>query len=174
MKQDTGRMAAVAVRGCIEACGIDGGLKWPNDVLANGRKIAGILAEQVGEAVVLGIGLNVNVTQSDLAGGELVGTATSMLIETGNIHNMAAVRGALLFQLERTVDLAAGDPRYLASVWLQHDALAGCAIEVDGPGGAVAGKYRGVDDRGRLLLAGPNGEKHAFWSGDVRRVAECG
>src|SRR5215470_17590410 len=73
-------LAGVAVASALErTAGVDARLKWPNDVLADGAKIAGILAERWGNAVVIGTGINVLQQRSELP----VPTATSLLVAQG-------------------------------------------------------------------------------------------
>src|SRR5580692_5987536 len=69
-----GVAVALAVR---EETGIEASLKWPNDVQVNGAKLAGILAEQAGGAIVVGIGLNVSASRDELP----VASATSLALE---------------------------------------------------------------------------------------------
>ena len=75
----TGVAVARAVR---QQAGVDAALKWPNDVLADGAKLAGILAEQAGEAIVMGVGLNVGATRDELpppGPGALPATSLALL-----------------------------------------------------------------------------------------------
>jgi len=92
-----GMAAADAVE---EALGLTAQIKWPNDVMVNRRKVAGVLAEARDGRVVLGIGINVNVTADALR--EQAGTgAISLLAETGLRHDRAALLVAVLEHLER-------------------------------------------------------------------------
>jgi BirA family transcriptional regulator, biotin operon repressor / biotin---[acetyl-CoA-carboxylase] ligase len=86
-----------------EVTGIDPVIKFPNDVLVGGRKVAGILAESSEGRVVLGIGVNVNQTAEQLP----VGTETeptSLRLELGEPVDRAALLAAILLQLERAYD----------------------------------------------------------------------
>jgi BirA family biotin operon repressor/biotin-[acetyl-CoA-carboxylase] ligase len=78
-------------------------LKFPNDVLVTGRKVAGILAEAREERVVLGLGVNVNVAAEELPPA-LERPATSLLVETGRKVDRAALLVELLARLERRYD----------------------------------------------------------------------
>ena len=78
-----GQIAAVAVMALLERFHIPAQLKWPNDVMVNGRKIAGILVERAEHGFVVGIGLNVNVTATDFAKAGLDRPATSMMEAAG-------------------------------------------------------------------------------------------
>src|SRR3954447_24659841 len=96
-------LTLVAARSVADALGVESAIKYPNDVLVRGRKIAGALGEARGEVVVLGIGVNVNVP----AGALPVGTAlppTSLLVETGERHDRGELLAGVLDALERRYD----------------------------------------------------------------------
>jgi BirA family biotin operon repressor/biotin-[acetyl-CoA-carboxylase] ligase len=100
-------LTGVASRACAEAIaaltGLEPELKFPNDVLVGGRKVAGILAEAREERVVLGVGVNVNVTAKELP-RDVDLPATSLLVETGGEVDRAALLVELLERLERRYD----------------------------------------------------------------------
>jgi len=83
--------------------GLQPELKFPNDLLVDGRKVAGILAEAREGRVVLGVGINVNVAEDDLA-TEVGRPATSLLVETGREVDRAELLVALLERLEHRYD----------------------------------------------------------------------
>src|SRR3954447_782246 len=82
---------------------IDPTIKFPNDVLISGKKVAGILAESSEGRVVLGIGVNVNQTAAELP-GETDTPPTSLLLETGGPVDRARLLAAILLRLERAYD----------------------------------------------------------------------
>jgi BirA family biotin operon repressor/biotin-[acetyl-CoA-carboxylase] ligase len=100
-------LTGVAARACAETIGaltgLEPELKFPNDVLVGGRKVAGILAEAREERVVLGFGVNVNVPAADLP-QEVDRPATSLLVETGRELDRAELLAELLERLERGYD----------------------------------------------------------------------
>jgi BirA family biotin operon repressor/biotin-[acetyl-CoA-carboxylase] ligase len=148
-------IAAVAV---ADVCGDGAAIKWPNDVLLDARKVAGILVEgrpQQGWAV-LGIGLNVAIGPDDLP-EELRDRATGLGREPSEVQ---AVLGELLAALERR--LADGPDAALAA-WRERDALRGRTITWSGGSGVAAG----VDDGGRLLVDVDGGERVALDAGEV-------
>jgi BirA family biotin operon repressor/biotin-[acetyl-CoA-carboxylase] ligase len=103
-----GEAVAAALR---DAAGVDPTLKYPNDVLLDGRKVAGILAESSEGRVVLGIGVNVNQTAAELPPGV---PATSLRLATGQPFERAPLLASVLARLEHGYDawvrgLAAGD-----------------------------------------------------------------
>ena len=100
-------LTVVASRACAEAIaaltGLEPELKFPNDVLVGGRKVAGILAEAREGRVVLGIGVNVNVPAGELP-QEVDRPATSLLVETGREVDRAELLVELLDRLEARYD----------------------------------------------------------------------
>jgi BirA family biotin operon repressor/biotin-[acetyl-CoA-carboxylase] ligase len=148
-------VAAVAV---AEVCGDAAQIKWPNDVLIDGRKVAGILAEgrpQEGWAV-LGIGLNVAVRVEDLP-PELHATATTLGRDPSELEPTLE---ALLGALERALALDTGA---LLDAYRARDALHG--HEVRWAGGA--GIADGIDGAGRLVVTLPGGGHTALDAGEV-------
>ena len=154
-----------------EVTGVRASLKWPNDLLAgDGRKLAGILAESSGTAVVVGVGLNVSTT-----GAELPDTGTSIAVVTGS----APDRGPLLLAVLRAVETrdrrwtaALGDPVVsgLAADYLAWSSTVGTSVSVTLPDGSTLdGVAEAVDWDGRLVVGTPEGRVELA-SGDVRHV----
>lgn len=148
-----GLAAAEAVGRVAE---LDVRLKWPNDLLVGDRKLAGVLAERVGTAVVVGVGLNVSSTSAELP----TPTATSLAIEAAACTDRDPLLRAVLRRLaERYAswDGPGGDPA------LPDDYRAGCAtigreVRAELPDGQfVEGVAAGVDDDGRLVIATSTG-----------------
>jgi BirA family biotin operon repressor/biotin-[acetyl-CoA-carboxylase] ligase len=100
-------LTGVAARACAEAIagvtGLEPELKFPNDVLVGGRKVAGVLAEASDGRVVLGVGVNANVPASELP-EDVAHPATSLLAETGRELDRAELLAELLVRLERRYD----------------------------------------------------------------------
>jgi len=100
-------LTGVAAHACAEAIaaltGLEPKLKFPNDLLLGGRKVAGVLAEAREGRIVLGIGVNVNVPEAELP-KEVGHPATSLLVETGRAFDRAELLAELLDRLERRYD----------------------------------------------------------------------
>ena len=129
-----------------DAVGLAAQIKWPNDVLVGGRKVAGVLAEAADDVVVLGIGLNVNQAQEQLPTDTKVAAASLYTVD-GVRRERAPILADLLVALEQAYDLwrAAGLEAIHAAL-SARDFLRGRAVVVDGePGQAL-----GIDPRGRL------------------------
>lgn len=172
----TGFVAALAVHATLATCDLPCMLKWPNDVIADGRKISGILAEfdAASETIVLGIGLNVNVTSEDLQRAGLKETATSLLISRKREFSMDDVRKRLITSLQRTFDKVAHNGfEWVSTEWSHHDWLAGHIIEVQGPHGSAGGRYAGMDNTGAICLIDSAGIRQVFTAGDIVRLRKA-
>jgi BirA family biotin operon repressor/biotin-[acetyl-CoA-carboxylase] ligase len=148
-------VAAVAV---AEACGETTAIKWPNDVLLDGRKVAGILAEgRPAEGwVVLGIGVNVAVAPQDLP-PELHATAATLG------RPRSAVEPFLQDLLARLEHALALDGAALLDAWRRRDALHGREITW----AAGRGIARGIDGEGRLVVELAGGGRTTLDAGEV-------
>lgn len=147
----TGVAVATAVR---DQAGVRASLKWPNDVLVGERKLAGILAEAHGDAVVVGVGLNVTLSQPELP----VPTATSLLIEHAASTDRTSLLAAILTGLGRRYQAWRKDPSQadLRDGYLRWCATIGREVRVELPGGALlTGTATDVDDAGRLVVRTP-------------------
>jgi BirA family transcriptional regulator, biotin operon repressor / biotin---[acetyl-CoA-carboxylase] ligase len=165
-------LAGVAVTAGIRAqTGLDVGLKWPNDVLAGAAKIAGILAEQTGDAIVVGTGLNVAASPDGLA------QATSLVELGASGVDREELLAAILREFEHWYRRwSAGEsPGDAIASGLRAEYLRGCAtigkqVRVEMPGGAVlSGRALDIDDAGRLLVAAGD-TVEAVSAGDVVHV----
>ena len=169
-----GQAAAVAVSDLLLDDGLPARVKWPNDVLVGGLKIAGILAELAPEdgSIVLGIGLNVTTPPEALAAAGLAQTATSIRAAGGRLSSLDAVFAQLMATLARRLDaLRRGGLDAIRPDWAARDALAGRRIEVLVPdGGRIAGRCEGLAPDGRLALSDDTGAPRLFWSGDIVRI----
>ena len=166
--------SAVAVCDAIEAvCGVRPGIKWPNDVILNGRKLCGILTELELEAetaalryVVVGIGVNVSQTEADF-GPEVAPVAISLAQALGKAPRRAEVTRALLDSLDR---LYTGFPQERAQ-WLERyraDCLTvGQPIRVLFAAGEREGTALGVEEDFSLRVAWKDGGEEVISSGEV-------
>lgn len=164
--------AALGVVTALAAFGIGARTKWPNDVLVNGRKICGILAEQSDGgleqelAVVVGLGINVNMSAEQAAA--LARPATSMFIETGAAHDVEDVLGQVLDALSGWIERwEAGGFAALRDDWEALCVGVGEPVAVGEGRGRRSGELLGFGPDGQLLLGCPDGTVSEIWSGDV-------
>jgi BirA family biotin operon repressor/biotin-[acetyl-CoA-carboxylase] ligase len=146
-------------------------LKWPNDVLISGKKVAGILCEGVHGAgrlrgVLIGVGLNINVPPDGFP-EELRPIATSLLAESGNTYEIGALAQALHAAILDRVTLLSADRGALLDLWREHDVTTGRAVKI----GEVTGTAVGINAEGALLVETPNGTQ-TIRSGEIEWVAE--
>jgi BirA family biotin operon repressor/biotin-[acetyl-CoA-carboxylase] ligase len=135
---------------------IECGVKWPNDVWLEGRKLAGVLIEarpQDGWAVI-GVGLNLAIEPAEFP-AELQETATSL-------DGIAPALAATTLSRHLAEWVEADQPTVL-SAWRERDALRGREVAWDGGSGVADG----VDDRGYLLVVTPVGDRIAVGAGEV-------
>jgi BirA family biotin operon repressor/biotin-[acetyl-CoA-carboxylase] ligase len=157
-------VCALAVAEAVEASsGLDAGVKWPNDVLVGGRKLAGILLEARDGAVVCGIGINVSQTEGELPRGARA-PAASLLTLTGRPHDRAPLLVGLLERLEARYDawLADGLAPLLPELE-RRDVLRGSVVTVGEEGGTADG----IASDGRLALLRADGGTLLVSSGEV-------
>jgi BirA family biotin operon repressor/biotin-[acetyl-CoA-carboxylase] ligase len=136
-------------------------LKWPNDVLVSGAKIAGILLEQVDDATILGIGLNVLEAPTNAA------YKTTTIVANGGIASVDGARDILLARLgsHLTVWRTEGFAP-IREQWRGRSYPIGAAIRANADGQPVAGHFAGLDLDGALLLDTPQGRRRIV-AGDV-------
>ena len=164
-------VAAVAVCDALRHSGVHAGIKWPNDVLVGGRKIAGILTEMSAEAdqvhwVVVGVGVNVNARREDFPEA-LRDQATSLLIEREHPSPRALFLAACLTSLEGWYDRHAEegfDP--IRQAWRERSVTLGQEVQVSTDGAPVVGRAEDIDETGALLVRTPEGLVR-ITSGDV-------
>jgi BirA family biotin operon repressor/biotin-[acetyl-CoA-carboxylase] ligase len=132
-------------------------LRWPNDLLLDGRKLGGVLVEtrlqgDHIEAALLSLGLNVNFPLSDLP-TELHATATTLQEVTGREVPLTALAASFFDDIEIGLSTLPGDPGAALGAWRYRDALHGQEVTLDVAGTTLRGRARGIDRHGRLLLA---------------------
>lgn len=136
-------------------------LKWPNDVLVNGAKIAGILLEQVNDATIIGIGLNVLQAPSNIA------YKAATLVACGGIASVDEARDILLDRLARHLEVWSRDGfAPVREQWLRRSYPIGAKIRANTGGESVAGAFAGMDADGALLLDTPFGRRR-ITAGDI-------
>ena len=166
-------VAGLAVRNAAaRLSGNDGiQLKWPNDLLYDGRKLAGLLCERVEKADLVGLGLNVNLDPS-AAPAPLRDRVMSLSKIAGRALDLTDALAAVASELRRTVEQQADRPfPLLLREYDAHHALVGRTVSVvDGAdSAAVTGKCEGLDEMGRLLVRS-KAQVHRIISGHVQAL----
>lgn len=165
-------VVGLAVRAALEDAGVRGGaVKWPNDVLHQGAKLAGALIELSGEAggascVIIGIGINVSMPQA-LGTGVIDQTWTDATRAAGAPVSRNRLAAALLNRLyQKLLRFGERGLEPFLDEWRLHDALAGRPVTVQGVN-VVHGIARGVDADGAFLMEDETGSVSRWLSGDV-------
>jgi BirA family biotin operon repressor/biotin-[acetyl-CoA-carboxylase] ligase len=163
--------AAVAVAETLEVdFQVAADIKWPNDVLASGRKICGILVESAIENGLLQyavLGIGVNVAQRAFP-SEIGESATSLSLETGRAVAPEDFLKPLLARLEGWYSAAATQPARVIARWESLSSYArGCPVRIESSGGSIEGVTRGLTPRGALIVQLSNGETREIVSGEV-------
>ena len=174
--QDLGALGlaiGVCTLRALRAVGLQSGrLKWPNDILVEGRKLGGILielrAESAGPAcVVIGIGVNVALGEALLAQIAQTGVTATDLVSSGLHPSRNALAAALIGEVTeglRRFEREAMRP--FLEEWRAADALHGLQVQVHTVAGRVSGWAKGIDLHGALVVETPQGIQR-FVSGEV-------
>ncbi len=169
-------VSAVALADTVQRfLGAPPAIKWPNDILVGGKKLAGILTESSVDAqrlhfVVVGIGVNVNLPASMLP-EEIRGAATSLLILTNKIVDRTAFTGELIRNLDRCYgELEQRGFPPMAARWESFFELKGRKVKVEMGDRVVLGIARGIDRDGALVLEKQGGATERIIAGDVTRA----
>ena len=168
-------LAAVAVCQAVRRAGVaSAAIKWPNDVLASGRKLAGVLTEMAAEVervqwLVVGIGVNVNAAAGDFP-DELRELATSLLIERGDPVPRALFAAALLTALEEWLDRHAAEGfAPVRAAWREMSDTLGREVRVRVGSADLVGLAEDVDETGALLVRTASGLERVV-AGDVEML----
>ncbi len=165
-----------------ENTGLRTGIKWPNDVYINGKKVAGILVESTARGgdhpgdegfAVAGIGLNVNMLADEFP-PELRATATSLQLESPNRSriNRTSLAIGILHRFNRHYPDSLADPRFATSLdqIRMRSHLLGKQVGALVSGTRMSGIAQGLGPDGELVLVGPDGTQHMLVSADLVRV----
>jgi len=142
-------------------------IKWPNDVLVDGKKLGGILVERRHGHTVLGVGLNINHTEADFP-ADLQEKATSLRLVTGRPHDRASLLRDILSELDNLVMIIrSGGLDVVHREWSESCAIRGKQIRFQDFEGIVTG----IDQSGGLRVAAEDGE-HRVVFGEIIQLEE--
>ncbi len=165
--------SATALRRAIQSeTGLKPEIKWPNDILVGGKKVAGILTELSAELdrvrhVILGIGVDVNLGAAEFP-AELKKTATSLSLERGEPISRAGLAVAVLRELDEDYARICGR-RFtaVADEWEENCMTIGKEVTVQIGSRKIRGRAESLDDAGALLLRTEHGRLEPITGGDV-------
>jgi BirA family transcriptional regulator, biotin operon repressor / biotin---[acetyl-CoA-carboxylase] ligase len=162
-------VTSVAVSRALRKLGMRAGIKWPNDVLIEGKKVCGILIEHAltaGELrySIVGIGINVNFDTGSYP--EIADIATSISVQLGHEVAVAEVALHLYTELE-DIYTGIGEPARIIDQWSQNMVTIGRRVSADFYGNRIDGTAEGVNQRGSLMVKLADGSTKEIVAGDV-------
>ena len=164
-------MAIAVAEGIQEVTGLETKIKWPNDIVVNGRKICGILTEMSTEIdyinhVVIGVGINVN---QDTFPDDIKATASSLKLELGKSVKRSELIAAVMKSFEKcyeifieTEDLSGLQELY-NSMLVNRDQ----EVKVLEPGNEYKAHAIGINQTGELIVRTPDGKEKEIYAGEV-------
>jgi len=164
--------ATALCRAIHSETGLNPEIKWPNDILVHGKKVAGILTEMSAELdrvqhVILGIGVNMNMSAGEFQ-PELRKLATSLKIESGRAILRADLATAILYELDRNyARVCAGGFAAIADEWEAHCTTIGRDVTIQIGERRLRGRAESLSDEGALLLRTEHGHLESIIGGDV-------
>lgn len=168
-------IAVALCRTVRKLTGADAGIKWPNDLLIDGRKVSGILVEATprypegDQAYVAGIGIGVNLEQSDYP-VELRDKAISLRLAKGDLVDRHELISLLLKQVEELYELYLREGfSPVISLWEAHSVTLGQEIAVHNSGGDLTGTAVRLDETGALVVRLEDGTLSKLFSGDIEQ-----
>jgi BirA family transcriptional regulator, biotin operon repressor / biotin---[acetyl-CoA-carboxylase] ligase len=159
-------------RAIEQQTGLKPEIKWPNDILINGRKVAGILTEMSAELdqvkyVILGIGVDVNVVPADFP-AEVRKLATSLQAELGESVPRASLAVTILRELDRDYARIMSDKfSEVADEWEAHCQTLGQAVAIRSGDRVIRGRAESLGEEGALLLRTEHGHLERIIGGDL-------
>ncbi|MNJ54287.1 Bifunctional ligase/repressor BirA [compost metagenome] len=166
-------LTAVSVcRALRQLTGINVGIKWPNDLLVDGKKVCGILVESAGEDgkiryCVVGIGIDVNLEKGDYP-DELLQVASSLKIEGKQSYDRAQIIGAVLKEMEILMKCFMEEGfSTIANLWEALSVTLGRTITVKTSQGDIVGVAEELDESGALKLRKKDGQIEVVYSGEI-------
>lgn len=171
-------LTGVAVVDAVHATtGLRPGLKWPNDIQVGEGKLGGILAEMAAPVIVVGVGLNVTLTASEIAEAAPDSRATSLLMLGSTMLDRSALLGSILAELTERIDrwkILGGPDKSLADDYRKHSLTLGTRVRALMPGDReIVGTATDIGDLGQLLID-TGGETVAVSAGDITHLRPAG
>ena len=167
--------ASVAVMKALEQLGIGGmGIKWPNDILINGKKVCGILTELSAEAervdwVILGIGLNVNHSESDFQ-HDIASVATSLRLNVNKNTELdrSVIAARMIDELENVYrGFIEKGSSWIVEEWKKRNITLGNRVNIISQQGNFSAEVLDITAEGKLIIKDEHGKVHEMLSGEI-------
>jgi BirA family biotin operon repressor/biotin-[acetyl-CoA-carboxylase] ligase len=166
-------MSAVACASAVKRLSsIPVSIKWPNDIMVSKRKLGGILTEMKADMdrvayAVVGIGININLETNDIP-EDIMRTATSMKIETGEPHCRTEIAVEILKEMEKWYNIfMKNGKKPIIAEWSRLSSSIGHPVRVTSGSAAYTGTAEGIDDEGLLILKQNDGSVRKISAGDI-------
>jgi BirA family biotin operon repressor/biotin-[acetyl-CoA-carboxylase] ligase len=157
-------LGIAAVEAIAQATGIHCDIRWPNDLMLDNRKCAGILVQLIDGRAISGIGINVNQAAFP---AEL--EATSLRLHSSRVHDREAIVAALLPAID---SVTKEDPETILRLFTHASSyVAGRRVTVDQPDGRITGTTAGMDREGHLIVRKDDGTDTLILAGGVRAAS---
>jgi len=167
--------ASVAVMRALEPFRIEGiGIKWPNDILINGKKVCGILTELSAEAekvdwVIIGIGLNVNHSESDFP-YDISSVATSLVlnVDKKTLPDRSVIAADIIDEMEKVYRrFIEKGSAWVVREWKKYNITLGKRIKIISQQGETNAEAVDITEEGRLIVRDENGKEFELYSGEI-------
>jgi len=171
----TTAMGVAAAGACAEVAAVEARVKWPNDLVVNDRKLAGVLAESVlagNRMIAVVVGIGINVTEAGLP-PEIAARATSLEAERSANHladpsvDRVRLASAIINRFDAWSTATAED---LHEEMMRHSATLGRLVRVELQDESVVGTVTAIDPDGRLALTADDGDVRRWAAGDVTHL----
>ncbi len=161
-------MAGIGICETLNRYDILTGIKWPNDIMLNNKKIAGVLTEIIDDKIILGIGLNLNIVDFP---EELKEQASSVLLETKKHLDQITVFQGLCSELNRFYNLLeSARITELLLMWYHYTIMLGKNVVIELPDKSMQGRVIDIDQDGALILMLPGGKIERAVAGNCRII----
>lgn len=165
-------VAVGAAEGVRKVCGAGVGLKWPNDLILEGRKLGGILVESIPPVVIVGVGINVNVDTRTLP-PEIAETATSLSASLGHEVDLEGILTSVLDEVEGAYGaLRAGRGEDVLAHWRRLSVTLGRSVRIQNGAEMLEGRAIDIDTAGALLVERSGGGRTRVIGGDLTVLEE--
>jgi len=161
-------LAGVAICETFNSYNILLGIKWPNDIFLNEKKVAGVLTEIIDTTVILGMGINLNITEFPEG---LKNTATSIFLETKKRFDKMMVYNDLCLGLDDAYQLLKRDKSTeVLQKWRNYTIMFGKTVSIETPERLIIGRVIDIAGNGALVLSLPDGKIERVIAGECRIV----
>ncbi len=158
----------LALCDALEGLGFKARIKWPNDIVINSKKVAGILIEVENHRLIVGIGMNTNILKFP---EPLANEATSLYLESGNKFGKTQVLARILQAINQRYNLLVTNQiQELFNDWRRHSAILGQLVLVTLPRKKIEGSALDIDIQGALLIRTEDGSVQRVVAGDCQLI----